>query len=101
MSTPPDHPDGNGSPVSPRRLAPTERVVLERVQGQRPGDQVVRRRRLEFGSFARRGVRLEARAELEKPTGVFGWVWRMLVGEPIHSELESHERLSKLKALAV
>jgi amino acid transporter len=89
---------GDGS----RRLAPTERREIERVRRQRPGDQVVRVRRARLEGFSRKGAaRLEATAALEEPHGLAGVLKRWLVGAPIHSELEIHERLSKRKALAV
>jgi amino acid transporter len=62
----------------------------------------VRVTRPKFTGFARRGVgRLEASLTLEEPRGPWGKLWRVLVGAPIHSELEINERLSKKKALAV
>ncbi len=89
-------------PPSSERVAPTERVVRERVRGIRPGDQVVRLKRPQFGGFSRVGeAHLEAGIELEKPHGFVGLVMRWLVGEPIHSRFERHERLTKFKALAV
>ncbi len=85
-----------------QRIAPTERVVRERVRGMRPGDAVVRLRRPEFGGFSRRGAaHLEAGLEIERPRGLVGLILRALIGQPIHSQLEQLERLSKLKALAV
>ncbi|MGI9149081.1 MAG: APC family permease [Chloroflexota bacterium] len=58
--------------------------------------------RPKFTGFARRGAgRLEASLTLEEPRGAWGKVWRVLVGAPIHSELEINERLTKKKALAV
>jgi amino acid transporter len=68
----------------------------------RPGDAVVRVIRPKYQGFARRGAgHLEASVMLEEPRGIWGRVWRALVGAPIHSELEIHERLTKKKALAV
>lgn len=55
-----------------------------------------------FRGFSRRGRgRLQARLELEEPQGLFGRLWRILVGTPIPNERETHERLTKKKALAV
>ena len=86
----------------PRRPGPADRRVLEPVRRSRPGDQVVRVTRPKFSGFARRGAgRLEASLTLEEPRGPWGKLWRILVGQPIHSELEINERLSKKKALAV
>jgi amino acid transporter len=87
---------------SARRTAPVDRRVLEPVRRSRPGDAVVRVTRPKFTGFARRGQgRLEASLTLEEPRGAAGKLWRLLVGTPIHSELEINERLSKKKALAV
>jgi amino acid transporter len=62
----------------------------------------VRVTRPKFTGFARRGAgRLEASLTLEEPRGLWGKAWRVLVGAPIHSELEINERLTKKKALAV
>ena len=44
---------------------------------------------------------LEATLDLERPRSLPGRIWRLLVGEPIHTELEIQERLTKRKALAV
>jgi amino acid transporter len=85
-----------------RPVSPVERRVVERVRTGRPGDLVVRIHRPKFEGFRRAGPgRLEARAELERPRGPAGMLWRLLVGEPIPSALEHQERLSKKKALAV
>src|SRR6266508_4801137 len=85
-----------------KRISPTERRTVERVRQQRPGDAVVRVRRARFQGFSRTAeAHLEARAELEKPRDLAGVLKRWLVGEPIHAALESHERLTKKKALAV
>src|SRR5947209_9799721 len=86
----------------PQRPGPADRRVVEPVRRSRPGDAVVRVTRPKFSGFARRGVgRLEASLTLEEPRGAWGKIWRVLVGAPIHSELEIHERLTKKKALAV
>src|SRR3954447_15528200 len=86
----------------PRRQGPADRRVLEQVRRVRPGDAVVRVTRPKFTGFARRGAgRLEASLTLEEPRGAGGKLWRVLVGTPIHSELEINERLTKKKALAV
>ncbi len=68
----------------------------------RPGDAVVRVSRPKYKGFSRRGSgRLEASLTLEEPRSPLGRLWRVMVGAPIHTELEIHERLSKKKALAV
>src|SRR2546423_4225383 len=94
-------PQRGGTPAPPR-IGPADRRVLEPVRRVRPGDAVVRVTRPKFTGFARRGAgRLEASLTLEEPRGAWGKLWRVLVGAPIHSELEIHERLTKKKALAV
>src|SRR5919198_5144496 len=91
-----------GDAPAGRRLGPADRRVIEQVRRARPGDAVVRVTRPKFTGFARRGAgRLEASLTLEEPRGPWGKLWRFLVGAPIHSELEIHERLTKKKALAV
>jgi amino acid transporter len=75
---------------------------VDYVRGVRPGDVSVRIRRPRLEGFRRRGRgRLEAGGELERPRTPAGVLWRLLVGAPLHSEMETHERLSKKKALAV
>jgi amino acid transporter len=99
MDSPP--PQRGPGPSAPR-TGPTDRRVVEHVRRFRPGDAVVRVTRPKFTGFARRGAgRLEASLTLEEPRGAWGKVWRVLVGAPIHSELEINERLTKKKALAV
>src|SRR2546421_10478575 len=86
----------------PRRPGPSDRRVVEQVRRSRPGDAVVRATRPKFTGFARRGAgRLEASLTLEEPRGPGGKLWRVLVGTPIHSELEINERLTEQKAPAV
>jgi amino acid transporter len=76
--------------------------VVEQVRRVRPGDAVVRVTRPKYAGFQRRGTgRIEASLTLEEPRSPWGRLWRVLVGTPIHSELEIHERLTKRKALAV
>ena len=97
----PNPPQRGAGSAAPRQ-GPADRRVIEQVRRARPGDAVVRVTRPKFTGFARRGAgRLEASLTLEEPRGPWGKVWRVLVGAPIHSELEIHERLSKKKALAV
>jgi amino acid transporter len=82
--------------------APPDKRIVERVQGTRPGNISVRVHRPQFEGFERRGKgRLEARLELERPRGPVASFMRLLIGDPIHNELEQHERLNKKKALAV
>lgn len=86
---------------SPSYVPLRQRHVLERVRAGRGGNAVYRVSR-PFRGFRRdEEGHLEATLELERPRGLFGRLRRLLVGTPIHSELESHERLTKKKALAV
>src|SRR5438270_680019 len=88
-------------PSAPRQ-GPTDRRVVEQVRRFRPGDAVVRVTRPKFTGFARRGAgRIEASLTLEEPRGAWGKLWRVIVGAPIHSEVEINERLTKKKAVAV
>src|SRR5436309_2769585 len=99
MDPPP--PQRGVGPTAPRQ-GPTDRRTVEQVRRFRPGDAVVRVTRPKYTGFARRGAgRIEASLTLEEPRGAWGKLWRVLVGSPIHSELEIHERLTKKKALAV
>src|SRR5438445_5977329 len=96
--SPPQRGAGSAAP----RQGPADRRVIEQVRRIRPGDAVVRVTRPKYAGFARRGEgRLEASLTLEEPSSLGGRLWRLLVGAPIHSELEVHERLTKKKALAV
>ncbi len=87
-------------PVLGQRQA-HQRFTFERVRSGRAGNPVYRVGR-PFKGF-RRDVdgHLEATLDIERPTGRLGKLKRMLIGQPIHSELEIHERLTKRKALAV
>src|SRR5215475_2328672 len=88
---------GDGQPPA-RRYGPTERRVIEPVRRFRPGDTVIRVTRPKYRGFERRGSdRLEASLTLEEPRSPLGRLWRVLVGVPISSELEIHERLTKKK----
>src|SRR2546423_4589545 len=94
-------PQRGGTPAPPR-IGPADRRVLEPVRRVRPGDAVVRVTRPKFTGFARRGAgRLEASLTLEEPRGAWGKLWRVLVGTPIHSDVEISDGLTKKKALAV
>lgn len=93
--------DSSQPPASPRP-APFDRRIVQSVRRSRPGDAVVRVIRPKYTGFTRRGVgHLEASLTIEEPRSVWGRAWRVLVGTPIHSELEIQERLPKKKALAV
>ncbi len=74
-------------------------------QGQHPGDRYVRIARSSDSGAVRQPIeRVVASGESPQRRPVLGalqTVRRKLVGSPIPTELESHERLTKLKALAV
>jgi amino acid transporter len=68
-------------------------------QGAHPGDQFVRLAR--HRSFRRLGTgRYEIRGTLNHP-GVYTRLKRLVIGEPLATAAAGHERLTKLKALAV
>src|SRR5438876_7293338 len=96
----PNPPQRGAGSAAPRQ-GPADRRVIEQVRRARPGDAVVRVTRPKFTGFARRGAgRLEASLTLEEPRGPWGKVWRGVVGAPIHSELEIHERLANKKGIS-
>lgn len=76
----------------------------ETVQGRRPGDRFVRVATHKGFTRVRRGY-LVPRPGTGEPTSGFGrWVQQAkhaLLGSPIPTARESHERLTKVKALAV
>ncbi|MGH2462556.1 MAG: APC family permease [Candidatus Limnocylindria bacterium] len=93
-------PGSGGSQVDPML------EVRERRRGQRPGDayvRIVRPFEEEF-EHGEEGHLIASEKTLGQPTGLAAR-WRslrhFLVGRPISSEHEEHERLSKVKALAV
>src|SRR5215475_8519112 len=68
-------------------------------RGARPGDQFVRIAR--HKSFKKLGTgRYEIRGGA-RPSGVGGAYTRLIIGEPLATAAAGHERLTKLKALAV
>src|SRR5437879_2105157 len=98
-SSPPPPPE---EPPRSRPPAPIDRRVIEQVRRAHPGDAVVRVTRPKYVGFSRRGAgHIEASVMIEEPKSLWGRIWRLLVGAPIHSELEINERLTKKKALAV
>jgi amino acid transporter len=100
MSEPDQQPSGGTPPTRPR-IPPHQRHIIERVRPGRGGNAVYRVSR-PFRGFRRdEEGHLEATLELERPRGPVGRLKRLLLGTPIHSELEIHERLTKKKALAV
>jgi amino acid transporter len=93
-------------PPGDRRVDPLLEV-REKRRGKRPGDAYVRIVRPFEDAFQRGGEEGELiateRTVLERP----GWtrtlrkVRTVLIGRPIHSDREEHERLTKTKALAI
>ncbi len=92
--------------AAPRRSIDAHLEVRERRHGRRPGDAYVRIVRPYDELFARGDegeLVATERTVLDRP----GWtrtlrrIRTFLIGRPISSELEEHERLSKLKALAI
>ncbi|MGE3911747.1 MAG: APC family permease [Chloroflexota bacterium] len=80
---------------------PHQRFTLEKVRSGRAGNPVYRVAR-PFKGFRRdEAGHLEATLDIERPRGRIGKLRRLLIGAPIHNELEIHERLTKKKALAV
>ncbi len=82
--------------------------LLERRQeqvGRRPGDRYVRIVRLSEEAFERtEGALVATERTLLDRHGWHSWLRGMrtlLIGRPISSDRESHERLTKLKALAI
>jgi amino acid transporter len=70
------------------------------VQGRRPGERYVRIAR--HRGFKKVGAGLLVpRAERSRPKGPLAIVRRLLFGSPIPTAHEAHERLTKVKALAV
>ena len=99
MTRPPPRPED-------RRVDPLLEV-RERKRGKRPGDAYVRIVRPFEDVFERGGDEGELiateRTVLER-RGWHGWLRRLrtsLIGRPISSERESHERLTKVKAMAI
>jgi hypothetical protein len=101
--TPNRPPDRGNDPAEPRVDPLLE--VREKRRGQRLGDSYVRIVRPFGDEFEREEGRLVAteRTVLERS----GWrrtlrrIRTFLIGRPISSEHEQHERLTKLKALAI
>jgi amino acid transporter len=97
-------PEDPASPDDAPRVDPLLEV-RQKKRGRRPGDAYVRIVRPFEDEFAFEEGRLVAteRTILERP-GLRGALRRLrtfLIGRPIHSERESHERLTKTKALAI
>jgi amino acid transporter len=93
-------------PAQPRRPGGARLNVLETRHGQRPGDAYVRIVR-PYEELFERGPDGELIATEQTVLNRPGWtrtlraIRTFLIGRPISSEHEEHERLTKLKALAI
>jgi len=104
---PPQEDDQHGASSKGRPPAlvesdPTQLVRPEVRPGAFPGNERIRfvYPRQPALRRVRAGV-LEATAVSQKPQGVFGRIKRVLIGSPIPTSRAEHERLTKVKALAV
>ena len=91
-------------PDEPRPIArdPTHPYDVTVRRGPRPGDRVVRIVPTYRGTFTRKGGRLVATEQGSTGEGaVWNAIRRFLVGRPIPSEREIHERVGIFKGLAV
>lgn len=108
--------DGNGTGAWPDEEKPSARtaprkinpdlVVSEIQRGTRPGNVYVRLRRAHHHVFRKVGPgHFVATPESDVPTNAFERVYRalkrVLVGPPLATAEEAHQRLGKVKALAV
>ncbi len=94
----------SSGPPTPRKSNPDLRREAT-VKGSHPGDKYVRYER-NVGPFRRKsGGLLAASIETDQARSGFGKAFnrvkRVLIGAPISSEQSIHERLTKVKALAV
>ena len=93
-------------PPGDRRVDPLLEV-REKRRGKRPGDAYVRIVRPFEDEFQRGGDEGELIATERTVLGRRGWraglraLRTVLIGRPIHSEREEHERLTKVKGLAI
>jgi amino acid transporter len=94
---------------APRKHGPRAQADLvgkEGMQGRRPGDRYVRVHRIQTDDFQRTapGLLVATEEALEARSGAgraFGRVKRALIGAPLTTAAAAHERLTKVKALAV
>lgn len=93
----------------PRKSGPKAQpdlVGYQQLQGSHPGDRYVRVVRQQSDDFQRVGPgHLVATEEANEARGGFGRVWgrmkRRVIGAPLSTAMAAHERLTKVKALAV
>lgn len=100
----PERPSGAARPVGPR-IQP-DLVGYQKLQGQHPGDRYVRVVRQQSEDFQRAGPgHLVATEESMEARGGFGRAYgrfkRTVIGAPLTTASAAHERLTKVKALAV
>lgn len=98
-------PSGSENPPHPGELNP-ELTVREKKGGARPGDTYVRVQSTHHHHFRRVGPgHFVATPEVTRPVGPFESGYRafksVLIGRPLETSEESHQRLNKFKALAV
>jgi amino acid transporter len=94
---------------APRKEGPkvqSDLVGKQQLQGKHPGDRYVRVCRVQSDDFQHAGpghlVATEEALEARGAAGrAFGRVKRVLIGAPLSNADAAHERLTKLKALAV
>jgi len=89
-----------------REASPAEPELHERIQGARPGDRTIRLTRPGEQKLRRLGAgAFEATVNVLRPTTRLGrftaGIRHILIGRPLATADQAHERLSKLKALAV
>src|SRR3989440_12975250 len=93
-------PSGNSNGGSGERRENQGLEWREVHQGAHPGDQFVRLAR--HRAFKRLGTgRYEIRASGVARPGLYTRLKRLVIGEPLATAAAGHERLTKLKALAV
>jgi len=89
-----------------RRRSQAETGLFERVQASRPGERTLRRERAADQKLRRVGEdEYEATPRATRPQTPIGRFWAktrgVLIGQPLATAELSHERLGKLKALAI
>src|SRR5688500_3302897 len=87
-------------------LAQGDLVGKQGMQGRLPGDRYVRVCRVQSGDFERAApghlIATEEALEARGPAGrAFGKIKRAVIGAPLSTAQAAHERLTKVKALAV
>jgi amino acid transporter len=106
--TPPKNPTLKAvrPPRKPGPRVQPDLVGLQELRGSHPGDRYVRVVRPQGDEFERAGpghlVATEEAMEARGSVGrAFAKVKRFLIGAPLKTEMAAHERLTKIKALAV